>query len=166
MTVDATVDTLTLTLARLETVLDQMEGLRGATVGNKQDVSTAELPHCVIVWGPSVIDLEQSTEDLLVATREYSLLILGMSWAMGVELESGEVCQPFPGRLEQLLWTNPGLHTFEADGTPKIDQRSPVMKALYTGDTGLIQIILGQWSFAGIRAFVEVETWQDLTQGT
>lgn len=165
MTVDASVDALALVLARLESVVEQVEGVTEATIGNVQSLPDMELPHVVILWGPSSIEQDVTTEDLLYETREYSLNLLALQWSQGLELEAGELCRPFPARFTEAFWTNPGLHTFDDDGVPQTDPLTPVMDAVYTGDTGLVGIQLGGHSWAGVRFFVEVTVALNLVKG-
>lgn len=158
MTIDATVDVLATTITRLEAILGDISGLKRVVTGNVQTLPTAALPACIVIWGPSSLVSELSTEDVKVRTREFSLLLAAKPWVLGTELEAGEVARPFVARFAAAFDANPSLHTFDADGNPNNDPLDYVDGVTLTGDTGVTNIVVGNVSFAGTRFFLEVTT--------
>lgn len=164
MTITGSVDVLALTIARLEAIIGDIDGLVRVVSGNVKALPTNDLPACIIIWGPSALE-PLSTEDEKYRTREFSLILAALPWVMGAELEAGEIARPFIAHFEQAFDTNPGLHTFDEDGNPNNDALRYVYDTAFSGDTGVTNIVVGNTQFSGTRMFLEVTTVRQLAEG-
>ena len=146
---------VTTTIARIATILENIEGVVSVYAGRPNDVPPALFPAFIVLTDAGEIDNESfAANDMALIIRQYRLILLVASWATGIELESEGLCRPFFERVEDAFLQRPGLENPKSLAIG--NQLQGVHDARLLSDTGIINIRIAGADFAGVQWVLQV----------
>lgn len=141
------------TIERIAAILEDIDGVVSVYAGRPNDTSPARLPSFVILTDAGEYDYDQmGGSDMAYITRQYRLVLLVASWAVGMELASEGLCRPFFAAVEEAFLDRQSL-----DNPRGQNYLNSVQWAKLLSDTGIISITLAGVAYAGVQWALEVK---------
>jgi len=150
---------------RIDTIVTNVTGVNEVKDGLPRNAVPGNMPFAYIATADArVVQAGSAGDTLLLFERDYKIVLVIKPWAHGIELEVEAAAEPFFTRIYDVLWGNPGLHTFTA-GVPNNDPLDYVFDTALTGDSGVVNIVVGGLAVVGVVFSLTVQEMTDQPGG-
>jgi hypothetical protein len=138
--------------ARITEILTNETDCESAYESLPRGIALADFPAWLVLIKEG--DPQSDSEEGIIETRNYSLVLLIQPWAEGGDGEADAAAEPFIDQVRTAFTGRPGLEY------PKAQNHLPGVQAILLGrDTGVVNVLFGGASYAGVIWPLQVEQY-------
>jgi hypothetical protein len=140
------------TIARVATILESISGVKSVYAGRPDDVPPAKFPSFIILTDGANYEHDGEMSDAIFITRRYRLLLVVAAWTTGIELASESMCRPYFAEIESAFLDRPTLEHPKGQNPLSFVQNARILS-----DSGILNIVIGGGTYAGVQWDLEVQ---------